>query len=114
MQGGGADGTATGGRPHSTIADENASMPDTEAAGGYNIPGFKRIADTIWAPKQINNINRARFLEAARDGRAQRLVVPWDELNAAVAEAREDLWAQKGNRRHARRRIQRRRSTRVK
>ena len=72
-------------------------MEFTEAAGGYNIPGYKKIADAIWAPKKSNNVNRSRFLEAARDGRAQPLVVPWDEMNAAVSKAMEELWEQKIN-----------------
>jgi multiple sugar transport system substrate-binding protein len=70
-------------------------MEFTEAAGGYNIPGDRRIADTIWAKKSTNNVNRSRFLEAAKDGKAQPLVVKWDDMNAVVAKHMADLWDQK-------------------
>ncbi len=72
-------------------------MKFTEDAGGYNIPGYKQIADTIWLPKKTNNVNRQRWLDAAKDGKAQPLVVKWDEMNAIVSKYRGDLLEQKIN-----------------
>jgi hypothetical protein len=68
-----------------------------EDADGYNITGYKEIADKVWLPKKTNNINRQRWLDAARDGKAQPLVVPWDEMNAIVSKHRGDLLDQKIN-----------------
>lgn len=72
-------------------------MEFTEAAGGYNIPGFKKIADTIWINKKTNNISRQRWLDAARDGKAQPLVAQWDEQNSIISRHRADLLDQKIN-----------------
>lgn len=72
-------------------------MKFTEDAGGYNIPGYRKVADAIWAPKKTNNVNRSRFLDAAKDGKAQPLVVPWDEMNTIVSKHMSDLWDQQIN-----------------
>jgi len=72
-------------------------MEFTEAAGGYNIPGYKKVADAIWVGKKTNNINRQRWLDAAKDGKAQPLVVKWDEQNAIISKHRADLLDQKIN-----------------
>ncbi len=72
-------------------------MEFTEQAGGYNIPGFKKVADAIWVGKKTNNINRQRWLDAAKDGKGQPLVVKWDEQNAIISKHRADLLDQKIN-----------------
>jgi multiple sugar transport system substrate-binding protein len=69
-------------------------MKYTEDAGGYNIPSYKAVADTIWIGKKTNNINRQRWLDAAKDGKAQPLVVKWDDMNTIVSKHMNDLWDQ--------------------
>ena len=70
-------------------------MKYTEDAGGYNIPGYRPVADTIWVKKRTNDVDRQPWLDAAKDGRAQPLVVQWDEMNAIVSKHMADLWDQK-------------------
>ncbi|MDQ3703502.1 MAG: hypothetical protein M3442_21675 [Chloroflexota bacterium] len=72
-------------------------MEATEAAGGYNIPGYRKIADTTWLGKKTNNINRQRWLDAAKDGKAQPLVAKWDEQNTIISKYRGELLDQKIN-----------------
>ena len=70
-------------------------MPFTEDAGGYNIPGYKPVADTIWVKKRTNDVDRQPWLDAAKDGRAQPLVIQWDEMKTIVSKHMADLWDQK-------------------
>jgi multiple sugar transport system substrate-binding protein len=71
-------------------------MRYTEEAGGYNIPGYRQVADTIWLTKKTATpVTRQRWLEAAKDGKAQPLVVKWDDMGSIVSKHMADLWDQK-------------------
>ena len=85
------------------------SPPDTagEAPGrpepgrGRSIPGYKPVAETVFLQRKTLNINKQRWLDAAKEAKQQPLVKPWDEMNAVVSQYRNDLLDQKTSSRDA-------------
>jgi ABC-type glycerol-3-phosphate transport system substrate-binding protein len=72
-----------------------------EEAGGRSIPGFKPVAETIFLQRKTLNINKQRWLDAAKEAKGQPLVKPWDEMSAIVSKYRNDLLDQKISSREA-------------
>ncbi len=68
---------------------------DVENAGGRSIPGYRPVAETVFLQRKTLNINKQRWLDAAKEARQQPLVKPWDEMNAIVSKYRNDLLDQK-------------------
>jgi multiple sugar transport system substrate-binding protein len=68
---------------------------DVENAGGRSIPGYKPVAETVFLQRKTLNINKQRWLDAAKEAKQQPLVKPWDEMNAIVSKYRNDLLDQK-------------------
>ena len=68
---------------------------DVENAGGRSIPGYKPVAETVFVQRKTLNINKQRWLDAAKEAKQQPLVKPWDEMNAIVGKYRGDLLDQK-------------------
>jgi ABC-type glycerol-3-phosphate transport system substrate-binding protein len=66
-----------------------------EEAGGRSIPGYKPVAETVFLQRKTLNINKQRWLDAAKEAKQQPLVKPWDEMNAVVSKHRNDLLDQK-------------------
>ena len=52
--------------------------------GGRSIPGYKPVAETVFLQRKTLNINKQRWLDAAKEAKGQPLVKPWDEMNAIV------------------------------
>lgn len=80
---------------------------DVENAGGRSIPGYKPVAETIFVQRKTLNINKQRWLDAAREAKQQPLVKPWDEMNAIVSRYRNELMDQKIGSREAAQGIER-------
>ena len=74
---------------------------DVENAGGRSIPGYKPVAETVFLQRKTLNINKQRWLDAAKEAKQQPLVKPWDEMNAVVSQYRNDLLDQKTSSRDA-------------
>jgi len=68
---------------------------DVENAGGRSIPGYKPVAETVFVQRKTLNINKQRWLDAAKEAKQQPLVKQWDEMNAIVSKYRNDLLDQK-------------------
>jgi multiple sugar transport system substrate-binding protein len=68
---------------------------DVEAAGGRSIPGYKPVAEGDFLKTKFFNVNKQRWLDAAKEAKQQPLVKPWDEMNAIVSKYRNDLLDQK-------------------
>jgi len=68
---------------------------DVELAGGRSIPGYKPVAETVFLQTKSLNINKQRWLDAAKEAKQQPLVKAWDEMNAIVSKYRNDLLDQK-------------------
>jgi hypothetical protein len=68
---------------------------DVENAGGRSIPGYKPVAETVFVQRKTLNINKQRWLDAAKEAKQQPLVKQWDEMNAVVSKYRNDLLDQK-------------------
>jgi multiple sugar transport system substrate-binding protein len=80
---------------------------DVENAGGRSIPGYKPVAETVFLQRKTLNINKQRWLDAAKEAKQQPLVKPWDEMNAIVTKYRNDLLDQKIGSREAAQGIER-------
>ena len=80
---------------------------DVEEAGGRSIPGYKPVAETTFLQRKTLNINKQRWLDAAKEAKQQPLVKPWDEMNAIVSKYRNDLIDQKIGAREAAQGIER-------
>jgi multiple sugar transport system substrate-binding protein len=78
-----------------------------EEAGGRSIPGYKPVAETVFVQRKTLNINKQRWLDAAKEAKGQPLVKPWDEMNAIVGRFRNDLLDQKISSREAAQGIER-------
>jgi ABC-type glycerol-3-phosphate transport system substrate-binding protein len=68
---------------------------DVEEAGGRSIPGYKPVVESVFLKRKTLNVNRQRWLDAAKESRQQPLVKPWDEMNSIVSKYRNDLLDQK-------------------
>lgn len=68
---------------------------DVELAGGRSIPGYKPVAETVFVQTKSMNINKQRWLDAAKEAKQQPLVKAWDEMNVIVGRYRNDLMDQK-------------------
>ncbi|MDQ3700193.1 MAG: extracellular solute-binding protein [Chloroflexota bacterium] len=66
-----------------------------ERAGGFDIPGYRPVAETVFLQRNVLNLNKQRWLDAAKEAKQQPLVKPWDEMNAIVSRQRADLLDQK-------------------
>jgi multiple sugar transport system substrate-binding protein len=78
-----------------------------EEAGGRSIPGYKPVAETVFLQRKTLNINKQRWLDAAKEAKQQPLVKPWDEMNAIVSKHLNDLLDQKISSREAAENIER-------
>jgi len=70
-------------------------MRFVEQAGGFDIPGYRPIAETVFLQRNVLNLNKQRWIDAVKEARQQPLVKPWDEMNAVVSRHRGDLLDQK-------------------
>ena len=68
---------------------------DVENAGGRSIPGYRPVAEGLFLQRKTLNINKQRWLDAAKEAKQQPLVKPWDEMNSIVSKYRNDLLDQK-------------------
>ncbi len=80
---------------------------DVENAGGRSIPGYKPVAEGLFVQRKTLNINKQRWLDAAKEAKQQPLVKQWDEMNAIVSKYRNDLLDQKIGSREAAQGIER-------
>lgn len=80
---------------------------DVENAGGRSIPGYKPVAETVFLQRKTHNINKQRWLDAAKEAKGQPLVKEWDEMNKIVGKYRGDLLDQKIGAREAAQGIER-------
>ena len=66
-----------------------------EEAGGRSIPGYKPVAETVFLQRKTLNINKQRWLDAAKEAKGQPLVKPWDEMNAIVSRTATTSWTRR-------------------
>ena len=71
-----------------------------QVAGAYDL-------ETVFLQRKTLNINKQRWLDAAKEAKGQPLVKPWDEMNAVVSRFRNDLLDQKISSREAAQGIER-------